>query len=780
MIQVYMQGKHSERIPAGQYYISKDKYMGMWFDIKKDDGNPYDVHYVFDGTCTASNYAIYNLTWPIQPSGNLEYIKFTLSMANGYGNYFDLYQGFTYYVGNDFFVKKDYEKGAKELIFYPPEGCRDIRFAAFIDDGSSAPSMLKAGNKAYGEYFYKPCETEEDYLSRNGDMTLFATEATVHAALNGSWTAELEHPIDSEGRWKYLQEEAVIKMPSFFGEHDQLFRIKKTKKSDSGIICTMEPIFYDSIGDCFLEDVRPTNRNGQQALNMMLAPNSKYSGFSDITRTATAYYQFKNVMEALNGDDENSFINRWGGEILFDNFKVIVNERVGGDYGVELRYGKNIKKNGLTEEVDTRDVITRIYPKAYNGYTMTNNGHVDSPLINSYPTIKTATITFDDVKMAEDAQEDDEDNGVIVCDTQAELDAALKQRCQEQFDAGIDKPKINISADMILLANTELYKDYKILETVSLGDAIHCRHSRLGIVTDARVIELEYDSIHKRVSSVVLGDFQYDYFGNVSSAVNRIDGAIRPDGSLIAEKIAGFINGSMASLRAQYNVAKKQDVLAILFENLDEDSSLYGAMAMGTQGLMISKTRTADGRDWDWTTALTANGLIAGIIVAGILSDQTGKNWWDLDRGVIHLESGYFSGEIHAGSGTFAGKLIAATGTFSGDLAAAGGTFSGVLSAEVGGYIGGFHIDVDGLTGPSIGIFSSGSVDDDHGFTDGTTTIYPDGISAAKVVALLEDPAGFSGEISVVTDVTPTGNGGFTVRGTKIPVRNGIITRLFS
>ena len=156
---------------------------------------------------------------------------------------------------------------------------------------------------------------------------------------------------------------------------------------------------------------------------------------SNITKTATAYYQFKNLIEAINGEDENSFINRWGGEILFDNFTIIINERVGGDYGVGLRYGKNIPQDGMTEEVDIRDVITRIYPKAYNGYTMTNNGYVDSPLVNSYPTVKCATITFDDVKMRADEQEDDEENGVMICDTQEELDDALEQRCEEQFDA---------------------------------------------------------------------------------------------------------------------------------------------------------------------------------------------------------------------------------------------------------------------------------------------------------------------------------------------------------
>ena len=481
---------------------------------------------------------------------------------------------------------------------------------------------------------YNPDNTDFD---KNGDMTIFPSSAIVHAILNESWEAEMVHPIDKEDRWKYIQEDAVVKLPSFNG--NQLFRIKSKEKSDSGVTCKMEPIFFDSIGDCFLEDVRPTAKNGQEALDLITAPNKKYSGKSNITRTATAYYQYKNLMQAINGDDTNSFINRWGGEILFDNFKIIINDRVGGDYGVELRYGKNIPQDGLTEQIDTRDIVTRIYPKAYNGYTMTGNGHVDSTLINNYPTIKAKTITFDNVKMAADAQEDDSENGVIICNTQGELDAALKKKCEEQYAAGADKPKVTISADMVLLQNTDLYADYKMLEEVSIGDTIHCRHSRLGIVTDARVIELEFDSTRKKVTSVVLGDFQYDYFKNVSSSINKIDQAINQDGSIMAEKISGFINGAMASLKAQYNVAKKQDVLAILFENLDEDSPMYGALAIGTQGILISKERTEDGKSWEWTTAMTASGLMAGIIVAGILSDKTGRNYWNLDTGEFALSS---------------------------------------------------------------------------------------------------------------------------------------------
>lgn len=484
---------------------------------------------------------------------------------------------------------------------------------------------------------YTPSNT--DY-SKNGDQTLLPVSASVHAILNGAWEAEITHTIDAEGRWKYITEEAVIKMPSFNG--DQLFRVKTAQKQDSGVTATMEPIFYDSMGDCWLSDVRPTGKNGQDALDIMLAPNSKYSGLSNITRAATAYYQNMNFMQALNGDIDQSFINRWGGEILFDNFTVIVNDRVGGDYGIELRYGKNIPRDGMSYEVDTRDVVTRIYPQAYNGYKMTGNGYVDSPLINNYPTVKSVSMTFDNVKMRDDAQEDDEENGVIICDTQEELDAALTQQCETQYDAGIDKPTVTISADMVLLQNTEQYKDIKTLEAVSLGDTIHCINTHLDITTDARVIEIEFDAVRKKVSSVVIGDFQQQYFDGLTDSAQKIDSVINPDGSLMAEKVQGILNGIYTQLRLQSTVAEKVNGHAFIVEDLDEESDLYGAMVWGTQGLQLSTTRTADGRGWDWTTAITAQGIVANTIITGILSDKTGKNYWNLDTGEFRLSAEAF------------------------------------------------------------------------------------------------------------------------------------------
>lgn len=456
----------------------------------------------------------------------------------------------------------------------------------------------------------------------NGDMTLLPEEAIIHVILNGEWTANIEHPIDLEGRWKYIEENAVVKMPSFNGI--QLFRIRSKEKKDSGVSAELTPIFMDAKEDCFLVDVRPTNKSGQEALDVMTEKTPQYQAKSDIKKVSTAYYQTMNLIEAINGSDDNAFVSRWGGEILYDNYQVIINEKAGGDYGVQVMYGKNIVKDGFSEMVDMSEVATRIVPRSYNGYMIEGDTPwVDSPLIEKYPTIHYRTMKFEDVKMREDAQEDDEENGVTICETQKQLEEALKKKCREQFELDVDKPKVTIEADMELLQNTELYEDVKELEKVSLGDTVHCKHSKLGILSDARVIELEWDAVRNKLTSVTLGEFQYNFLDDVSSVMSRVDQAIRSDGTLIGQQVQGIINGVKAQLKAQSTIAKKQPVRAILFEDLDSESPTYGAMCLGTLGFEIASERTADGRDWKWTTFGTGQGFYADFIVAGtMLADR--------------------------------------------------------------------------------------------------------------------------------------------------------------
>lgn len=476
--------------------------------------------------------------------------------------------------------------------------------------------------------------------TKNGDIVLTPTEAYTECELNGSWSAYISHPIDPEGRWKYLTEQAVVKMPSWNGE--QLYRIANRTKTDTEVMCTMNPIFYDSMNDCFLVDVRPTNKTGQQALNLMLAPNSKYTGVSNISKHSTAYYEYKNFMEALNGE-ENSFLERWGGEIEFDNYTVKVNAHLGEDNGLELRYGKNIQY--ISEDIDMTQVTTRIYPKAYNGRKKTGTPYVDSPLKNSYPVIKTATLTFDNIKYKDDATDDDRANpDIIICRTQSALNSALATACQTQYDAGLDKPIVNITIEGVFeLSKIPEYSQFS--QPVGLGDTVHLIHSRLGIKTDARIIYLRYDSIREQTADVQIGQTSYDFFRASYASINKIDAVVRADNTLRAEKVSGQIDMKQANLYAQYDVSARTDVIGILFENNDSTSELYGAMAIGTQGFMIADHKDGDG-NWVFNTLGTARGLVADYIVSGVLKSMTGSSFWDLNDSKFVFSDELFDSKV--------------------------------------------------------------------------------------------------------------------------------------
>lgn len=472
----------------------------------------------------------------------------------------------------------------------------------------------------------------------NGDHTLHPVSCEATFNLNDVWQLDIDIPIGNED----FKAGAVISVDTPYGKR-QLYRIQDTDRDMDNASATAYPIFLDSRNDCFLWDVRPTNKIGQDALDIMLA-GSKYTGQSDITTASTAYYVQKNFIDALNGDDENAFLKRWGGEVAYQNFKIIVNNRLGADNGLRVEFGFNL--TGLQEQVDMSNVVTRIIPKAFNGYILPGNQTVDSPLINNYPVVYTRVIEYQDVKLAEDATEEDEDNGTIICATMEELYTALRTKANAEFDAGIDLPNITYDVDMVDLSRTDLYKDYAGLLNVQLGDTVHVKNRRMGIETTARVITLVYDCITQKVTSLTLGDYEANYFNDVSSTVSTVNGLNEAvgniydpnSGTVIAGKISGVINLLQTTLKAQKNIAQKQDVRAILFEDLDPDSPTYGALCIGTQGIQIAKERNETDTDWVWGTAIDFEAINADYIITGVLTDATGRFSLNLNTGELYIQ----------------------------------------------------------------------------------------------------------------------------------------------
>ena len=463
----------------------------------------------------------------------------------------------------------------------------------------------------------------------NGDITLTPISCTYKASEH---LVTLEHPIDDIGRWKYIDYENVISVED--DGKKKRYRIFNVVKSLCSITAYARPIFFDLI-DTILLDVRPTNKTGQQALEDILK-GTGFKAHSNISTLNTAYYIRKNIVEAILGDDENSFLNRWGGEVLLDNFDIYINDKIGSDNGVRVELGYNL--NEIEEDINIEEVATRIIPTGYNGIMLEGNTPwVDSPLINKYTKPKMRVINFDDVKVKE-SEADEEGFNTI-----EEARQELIKRCNKLYEEGIDKPSVNYKIDMINLANTTAYKEYIKLVTVNEGDTVTCYIPGLDIDVKARVIDYEEDLITGEYISLELGNAISNFFKEQADVQSKINNILNSNGTVKGNEIQGFLDATKAKLIAQKEIGQLQDVRAFIWEDLDPNSPTYGCMIGGSAGIQISQQRTPDGKDWDFTTAITAEGIIADEIVGRLFSSKNGMT-------KIWMETGTFESELPDGS----------------------------------------------------------------------------------------------------------------------------------
>lgn len=460
---------------------------------------------------------------------------------------------------------------------------------------------------------------------RNGDMTLDPTSCTYK---DSEKEVVLEHFLDEEGRWKYIDFENVIAAEE--NGKKKFYRIYNVVRSLYSITAYARPIFYD-LADKLLIDVRPTNKSGKEALNTILE-GTGFKGHSNITALNTAYYIRKNIVESLLGDDENSFINRWGGEFYCENFDVYINDKIGVDNGLRVEFGYNL--NEIEQDVNIDDVVTRIVPLGFDGIMLDGNTPwVDSLLINKYTHPKMRTIEFSDVKVKE--KEEDEAGFNTIEEARAEL----IKRCENLFKEGIDKPAVNYKIDMINLANTTAYKDFEILVNVNKGDTVTCYIPYLDIDVKARVIDYEKDLLTGEYISIELGNAIDNFFNKQADIQSTINKITNSNGTVNAGEVQGVINAIQTQFKALRDIAQPQHVRAVIYEDRIENSPTFGCMCLGTMGFEIANTFIPGTTDWDFRTFGTAQGFLADCIISGLLQSKDGKVSINLDNGKFILSN---------------------------------------------------------------------------------------------------------------------------------------------
>lgn len=477
--------------------------------------------------------------------------------------------------------------------------------------------------------FYNP---DNNDFESDGNVTLRPNKALFKIKLNGICEIELSHPCDKEGRWKFLRNDGIIKAPTPYS-NGQLFHVYSIKKNMiGGLNVKARHIFFD-LNKSLILDNRAENKTCQEALDIILN-GTKFSGKSNIKKLATAYFVKMNRVAAINGNADNTLISRWGGEIFLDNYNITVNDHIGDDYGAYINYGNNMLELGLENNED--NVITRGYPVAFNG-RMLPEKYIDSPLINKYREIKEDFVEMSDLKLKEDSSDGEG------FETVEELYKSMRIRMKELYDGGLDKPIVTGTTKVAPLENTTKYKYVKGLVNIGLGDTISIYHEKLDIDFASRCVGYTWNILTRKYESVDVGAFKENFFNKQSDVRNKVESILNGDGSVKANEIQGFLDATKAKLKAQKEIGQLQDVRAFIWEDLDPNSPTYGCMIGGSAGIQISQQRTPDGKDWDFTSAFTAEGIIADKIVGRLFSSKNGMT-------KIWMETGTFESELPDGS----------------------------------------------------------------------------------------------------------------------------------
>lgn len=422
-----------------------------------------------------------------------------------------------------------------------------------------------------------------------------------------------------------IQNEAIISAPTPKNGY-QLFRAYATDVDAFGNnIYYARHIFYD-LRDNFLEDVRPSG-NGQEALNRLLS-GTQYTGESDITVSSTSYYQMMGIVEAIMGGDnnnDNAFVNRWGGELERDNFHVRINQHMGEDRNVTIRYRKNL--TGLTVDTCLIDVATRIYPtgRAADGQTLLRlpEKYVDSPLVDSYVRPKSKRIDYSDIQVGKDDM------------TEEQAYNALRAAAQNEFAKGIDKPNVSAKVQFIPLEATEEYKNLAVLEKIYIGDTVHVIHEPLGIELNMEISKYQYNCLTERYNSIELGTPQAMIGGSDSLISQDIQTAAKSAESAMGYAgLAQMFNNLMCNALGTYSTIQKNlDGSAIYYMHdkpkLVDSGTIY---KLSASGFAVSKD---GGKTFPYGFSADAN-IVANVIAATMIQSATNPNvYFDLVNGII-------------------------------------------------------------------------------------------------------------------------------------------------
>lgn len=177
-----------------------------------------------------------------------------------------------------------------------------------------------------------------------------------------------------------------------------------------------------------------------------------------------------------------------GGEVTYDKYKVIVQERRGRDTDIQIRYGKNL--TDLNQDVDASEIYNAVVPF----YSLVKEQ--DMLLPEGYVVHGTPEVLR-----------------VVPLDLTNEFnkkptEASLRNKAIEKLEASfawVETKSITVS--FAALWQTAEYEQYAELQKVVLGDSVSVYYPKLNVIANnQRVVKTVFDSLRERYDEITLNE----------------------------------------------------------------------------------------------------------------------------------------------------------------------------------------------------------------------------------------------------------------------------------
>ena len=472
-----------------------------------------------------------------------------------------------------------------------------------------------------------------------GDMTDVIVSSVTEWRDNGEWIITQQYKkCDKSDR---IESGIITVVQTEKGE--QPFRILTVDKENKKYITATGHHECFEINNNFIQDINIEDKTGRQAAEQIkggLTFPSRFNISSNIDRRASARLVRKNPMDALISNDDNSFINRWGGHLSLDRFNIAINKEIGTDKGVEVAIGKDITY--FKGSIDETDIVTGICAESYDGIILPEKIYY-SPIYKNYNEPRIVTVKFNDVKYKY-SEHATGDEGYETLD---EVYEALRKKCDDLFNIeNVDKPKCSIRISKADLSKTDEYKLNGIYENVYQGDTVTINLKDYGFNLKLKMISNRYNNLKGSYEDIDFGETQENPFNVINKITDTLDKISEQLGDNTWQELIEKSKDEAAQLiqsgvKDSYVVLRKNELLIMDSQMVETAANLIRA---NKNGIAFSQS----GYNGPYTIAMTIDGKInadcittghlnAALIKAGSIISLDGCTCFDLDTGKITL-----------------------------------------------------------------------------------------------------------------------------------------------